>query len=121
MVMKYSDLTQEQKDYICNGCGGKGGWVPVPEFIFHASCNHHDFLYWTGNTESDREKADKAFYKYMKIDIAEAKWYKRAYYRIWAWVYYEAVRECGCKFFNYGSKKRTMEDLVAEVSNAHSK
>ena len=115
MRLRYRDLTPEQKSFICNGCGSKAGWVPVPEFIFHASCNHHDLLYWIGNTEANRRSADKAFYKYMKIDIAEAKWYKRPHYMLWAWVYYKAVRTYGSAFFNYSIRKSTMNDLERAI------
>lgn len=103
--MKYCELSDNQKKLICNGCGAKGGIVNPPDFIFKASCNHHDFLYWVGNTEEERKYADKAFYKYMKIDISEKKGViKKAYYHIWAYAYYRAVRLFGKKYFNYGDK-----------------
>ena len=110
--LRYRDLTRVQKSKICNGCGGKGGIIPVPEFLFHASCNHHDFLYWVGNTEIDRKKADDAFYRFMQLDIAnEDSRFKRMYYRAWAYVYYKAVRLFGKRYFNYG-KKNTKKDLI---------
>lgn len=37
--LKYSDLTDEQKEIICNGCGGKSGWLNPPELLFNASCS----------------------------------------------------------------------------------
>ena len=40
-MLIYKDLTDTQKQAICNGCGGKGGFINPPEFLFHASCNHH--------------------------------------------------------------------------------
>ena len=58
-MLKYRDLTQEQKEKICNGCGSKGGFIKPPNFIFKASCNHHDFNYWRGNTKELKKKADK--------------------------------------------------------------
>ena len=36
-MLRFSELTQEQKAFICNGCGGKGGIVNPLEFLFHAS------------------------------------------------------------------------------------
>lgn len=101
MIIHYSALTEIQKNLICNGCGGKGGWINPPEFLFHASCNQHDFYYWRGGSESDRLKADNAFYEAMKIDVNRAVWYKRAYYRMIAYVYYRSVRLVGKKYFNY--------------------
>ena len=89
-------------DNNVNGCGGKGGFVNPPEFLFHASCNKHDRLYNAGGDESDRRKADYTFYRYMKIDVArENKWIMRKYYSFWAYTYYKAVRLFGSRYFNY--------------------
>ena len=111
-MLHYRDLTPEQKKQICNGCGGKGGFINPPEFLFHASCNHHDFFYWRGGKEEDRKKADLAFYKYMTLDIVnEDSRFKRMYYSAWAYTYYKAVRIFGKKYFNYG-KQKTMKDLI---------
>ena len=52
-MLKYSDLTPAQKQHIRNGCGGKGGWINPLDFIFNASCNHHDFLFWLGCSWSE--------------------------------------------------------------------
>ena len=30
--LKYSNLTDEQKEIICNGCGGKSGWLNPPVY-----------------------------------------------------------------------------------------
>jgi len=112
-MLHYRDLTPEQKTKICNGCGGKGGFINPPEFLFHASCDHHDFLYWKGGVEEDRKKADDAFYSYMQLDTAnEDCLIKRVYYSVWAYTYYKAVRLFGSKYFSYG-KQKTIEDLMA--------
>jgi len=111
-MLHYRDLTPKQKKRICNGCGAKGGFVNPPEFLFHASCNQHDFCYWRGGTEEDRKTADKTFYKYMTLDIVnEASRFKRIYYSAWAYTYYKAVRVFGKKYFNYG-KQKTMKELI---------
>jgi len=111
-MLRYRDLTPEQKLKITNGCGGKGGFINPPEFLFHASCNHHDFYYWRGGTEADRKKADDTFYKYMQMDIAnENSMIKRIYYEMLAYSYYKAVRIFGKKYFRYG-KQKTMKDLI---------
>lgn len=107
-MLKYSNLTPEQKKIICNGCGGKGGFIKPPDFIFHASCNQHDFYYWRGGDEKDRELADIQFYEAMSIDILNAKWYLKPYYRFWAYTYYIAVRIAGGKFFNYGPMRESI-------------
>ena len=116
-MLKYKDLTDEQKKYICNGCGGKGGIVNPPEFLFHGSCNHHDFKFWIGHTWKHFWKANKSFYKWTRKDIADAniKWYKRAYYHTWAFTYFTFVNTFGAKFFNFSDKPKTIEDLNKEM------
>jgi len=111
-VIKYSDLNQKQKDRITNGCGTKGGWIKPPNFIFKASCNQHDFYYWRGVTEHQREIADTSFYKYMKLDIKNANYgfLKRSWYSTWAFSYYKAVRIFGKKAFNF-EREMTQADL----------
>ena len=106
-MLRYTDLTSTEKDKICNGCGGKGTVVPVPDFLFKASCNHHDFYYWLGGDEDTREAADAAFYKYMKIDSHEqSKGLLQAAISLsWAYVYYKAVRYFGKPYFSYGTMK----------------
>jgi hypothetical protein len=114
--IRYRDLTDSQIDTliakgVLNGCGGKGGWLNPPDFIFTASCNHHDFNYWLGNTEEDRLKADRQFYQAMINDANEHPWYKRYFYKTLAWIYYKAVRLFAKKFFHYAKQERTREDL----------
>lgn len=113
MLLRYSDLTQEQINSIANGCGGKGSLIPVPNFLFKASCNQHDFYYWRGGDESDREAADDAFYKYMCIDIEDnAKGLvEKLWYHAWALLYYLAVRQFGDKYFYYSTSMRTLKDI----------
>lgn len=109
---KYRDLTPEQKKLLCNGCGGKGSWVPVPDFRFSASCDHHDYNYLLGHTEEDRKKADDQFYKAMRDD---AGWNMR--HLILAWIYYRAVRWKGKKYFRYGKDYLTMEEFNEKMCN----
>ena len=110
-MLKYSSLNEDQKSKICNGCGAKGWFIKPPQFLFRASCNQHDFYYWRGCNENDRLKADKEFYRYMKIDCEDYVWHKKAYYRVIAYVYFKAVRLFGKKFFYYGNSKRDKKDL----------
>lgn len=120
--IRFRDLTPEQVYALkesgeLNGCGGKGSYVPVPDFIFEASCDHHDFNYWLGGTEEDRAEADRQFYEAMLRDAdSQGSWYTRAWYRWWAYVYYKAVRHFASSFFNYGDE-RTLEDVEAVVNN----
>lgn len=106
-MIRYRDITEEQKEKICNGCGPKGGIVPVPDFFMHASCDHHDFNYWIGCTIKDRWKADRQFYAEMRKD---AGWnpIKQAI----ALTYYLAVAAGGAAFFHYADKQRDENDLA---------
>ena len=110
--LHYSELTPFQQKSVCNGCGGKGGIFNPPEFLFHASCNQHDFYYWRGGDESDRKEADDTYYDKMKEDVAEASAIKRPFYGCMAWIYYKAVRIVGKKFFNYTDTPMTLEDAL---------
>lgn len=111
-MLRYSDLSQAHVAKVANGCGGKGSLIPVPNFLFKASCNQHDFYYWRGGTESDREAADDAFYKYMCIDIEDSAkgLVEKLWYHIWAFIYYLSVKQFGTKYFHYGVQ-RTAKDL----------
>lgn len=112
-----SKIRFEFNKYVANGCGGKGGWLNPPDFIFTASCNHHDFNYWLGGTEVDRIKADLQFYEAMIRDANEFPWYRRAAYKFAAWVYYKAVRLFASSFFSFSKEPRTMSDLLQEIEN----
>ena len=117
-MVRYRELTTSQKKVIVNGCGGKGSGIPVPNFIFKASCNKHDFYYWRGKTEEDRKTADLAFLSFMLDDANEFSFFKRRRYRSWAYVYYLSVRIFGKKFFNYSDEYKTMKDVIREVRDA---
>lgn len=116
--LKYRNLDEMQKFWfdvhLANGCGPKGGMFNPPEFLFHASCNHHDFNYWKGGTEEDRNAADRKFYEAMQKDAARSPWYSRWWHTLMARVYYLAVAKAGKKFFSYGDAK-TWEDLEVEI------
>ena len=109
--IRYRDLTPEQKKVVCNGCGPKGLFIKPPDFMFKASCNHHDFNYWVGCNKLHRKKADLQFYKEMLKDAGDSK-----YYRLWAQAYYRAVRIGGIFCFHWAKKQRTLEDLLILIS-----
>lgn len=116
--VRFRDLTAAQRVYICNGCGGKGHWLKPPSWLFQACCDHHDFNYWLGYREGDRERADSQFYAAMLQDAAGAPWWLRGWRRLMAWVYYKAVARYGRPFFHYGERERTLEDLEDEMRGA---
>lgn len=89
------------RDKVSNGCGGKGGWIKPPDFLFHASCDKHDELYTIGGTEEDRKADDDKFYELMISDTNISGGFDKYYFRLWAYIYYKAVRLYGKKYFNY--------------------
>ena len=101
-MKKFEDLTKEEKDAICNGCGGKGSKIVPPHAVFfRACCDHHDYGYWRGGTEKDRKRCDKMFYMAMKKDCKGLPWLDRLRYKPWCWVYYRAVRQFGARYFSF--------------------
>ena len=101
-MLKYEDLTEEDKKKICNGCGGKGSIIKPPHRIFFkASCNHHDYGYYKGGTERDRLTCDTKFYNEMKRDCKCLPFYQKLRYVPWCLIYFKSVRIFGKKYFNY--------------------
>ena len=104
--VKYEDLPRECKKEICNGCGGKGGWVKPPHRIFFkTSCNHHDYGYACGGTEEDRKQGDLMLLNFMFYDCSFLPWWRKVRYLPWCFVYYFSVRAFGGKYFYYGTKR----------------
>jgi len=66
MKPTFSDLTPEQQATFGNGCT----WVP--DFIFTASCRHHDFNYSRGGYLKDKLKADFDFAYRMYMDSSRS-------------------------------------------------
>jgi len=117
-MLEFSDLTQEQIDFIANGCGAKGSWIKVPDFIFGNSCKRHDFAYWRGGNEDDRRNADEELYADMELRVQMLNsMYKRLFYRAIVYIYKRAVWIRGSKNFQYRDKMKTMADLKAEMGN----
>ena len=116
-AVRYGDLTDEERALICNGCGPKGAVLDAPDWLFEASCDHHDFNYWLGHTEDDRRRADWQFYEAMLRDAhRKASFWNEWWYRLMAWTYYKAVRAFGKSAFYYGPHERTREDLNRELA-----
>lgn len=62
MKVSWSDLSLEEQLNFGNGCT----WVP--DFIFTASCRHHDWNYLVGKSLWDKIKADWGMCKAMWHD-----------------------------------------------------
>ena len=110
MVFSFENLTGEQREFICNGCGAKGGNIPVPNFAFKASCDRHDFGYWVGGTEKDRRRIDSGFGKALRKD---AGWDPGLW--CWAFFYLRGVKAFGSSYFYYG-EPRGWKELELEMN-----
>ena len=108
--VRFRHLTDYQRQIICNGCGPKGLFIKPPDFMFRASCDHHDFNYWIGCNRLHRKKADLQFYREMLKDAGSDPWYK-----FWAGVYYRVVRWFGARSFYWGKKQRDLHDLIKYI------
>jgi hypothetical protein len=115
MLPKFEDLSKEQLNAICNGCGKKGGFFKPPNWFMLASCNHHDYGYWKGCTEADRLKCDETFLREMKKDVKRSNIFLRPIRYSAAYTYYFAVRKAGKSAFYYAKNPKTIEDLNQEV------
>ena len=104
-MFRYRHLTRQQINFISDGCGKKGGFLNVPDFIFTASCDQHDINYWIGGTKEDRAKADRQFYQAMLNDANAYPWYNRWRYKVLAWLYYKSVSLFAASFFYHGEQR----------------
>lgn len=105
-----------QRELVINGCG-PGGWLGwmVPETMYgldvSEACDVHDWMYVTGLTIEDKERADRAFLNnLLRIIDANTSWWllRRLRYRR-ARLYFEAVRDFGGPAF--WSRKNVPEEL----------
>ena len=119
MSLSFSDLAPEEKAILCDGCGAKGRGAWVPDFMFTASCDQHDFYYWRGGTEHDRAVADEAFYAAMKLDVARLAWWRRPVARFLAWRYFRAVRRGAGSAFAHGPERgrAELDAYIEEFTN----
>jgi hypothetical protein len=117
--IRYNNLTQFEKEVICNGCGPKGLFWKPPQFRFKASCNHHDFQYWLGCNKQQRKKADLQFLLALLEDVRDfyGPGLQPKYKKI-ALAYYSAVRVFGMFCFHWGRKQRNRIDLDRKVELA---
>ena len=122
--VKYEDLTPDQKKEICNGCGGKGGWIKPPHrVLFKESCQPHDYNYFVGCSWWDKIKADWKLRRSMRAKVKTTKirdlrnhlyfedkflpdWAIRQIYYRWADAYFAGVLAAGAVYFYFGDKKR---------------
>jgi hypothetical protein len=123
--LTYEQLTDAERAWMLNGCGPGNFWGKlVPEMIYHAACNRHDFDYWSGLGPRDRYLADRRFLMNMfaAADVCAAlyggfwSWWLKNYYHAWARRYYVAVRVLGKKRFAFRDHYGTRADLAREMA-----
>lgn len=90
-----------------NGCWAKGGFVKPPHaMFFKARCDIHDWGYEEWENEEDRKQVDNWLLKRMKLDVQKIKNPPtRAYYYVWCYLYYFALRMFWKKAF-YANKQK---------------
>ena len=89
-----------------NGCG-PDGWKNslIPDCLLLVSiseaCDIHDFMYVFGDTEADREEADRVFLNNMLRIVEEQSgcWFTLFLRRKLALHYYSVVRDMGGTYF----------------------
>lgn len=109
MKQHFQNLTPEQQSVYGNGCGVRG--FNVPDFVFTASCRHHDF-----NFERGSGTWWKAPYYYTKAnwDFFALMWSDCYlwYHYIIAVIYFVVVMLVSWPWFTVG-RWRTMEEILA--------
>ena len=107
----YEDLTQIEKQFICNGCGAKGG-IPVPNSFLgldiSEACNIHDYEYFIGGTKRDKDLADERFLRNLRAIIDGVMFYDDFDFirHTEADLYYKAVVLWGDDSFVYEKNKK---------------
>lgn len=107
----YWNLSQKEKEKICNGAGPKKwGWL-VPDTIWGLKITEpsdiHDYMYSIGQNIEDKDQADRVYLNNMLRYIQ--------YYTKWTWLkkirlmrakkYYNAVVLLGGPAFWHGKDK----------------
>jgi hypothetical protein len=118
-MISFKDLTPQEQAEYGNGCGLSERCLNVPDFIFTASCRHHDFNFergcganhWYENLWKAPyyyTKANWDFYYHMLCD--SYKWW----HYVVATVYFVAVMLFSWPFFDIGRWKTKEEILAAD-------
>jgi len=115
-ALKYEDLTEEQILYCWNGVGSDHFPINPHDLIFKEPSKRHDVLYWIGNTEEDRKRADAWFYVECLEEVEKYRPPLKWFYRLAAEVYCFFLFRLGKYSFEYGDQPaRTWEELKARV------
>ena len=111
---RYYNLSVKEKAQICNGMGAKDSLISwfVPNTFYGldmTECgNIHDYMYHVGETQEDKNNADRVFLNnmIMTINARSSNVFMRWIRRSRAMKYYTAVAEAGNTAFWAGKKPR---------------
>jgi hypothetical protein len=98
---EYWQLTTEEKNKLCNGCGPKAIEQLIPDSIWGLSiinaCFIHDYEYSGKVPGMTKLEADFTFLSNMIdiINMSECSWYIRSLRLSTAWIYFKLVRMFG--------------------------
>lgn len=118
----YYELTPEEKEDICTGCGTR--FFNVPDNILGLNiveaCNIHDYMYNIGQSLSDKNEADDVFlYNILfLIELGSHNRFIRWMRQRLAGIYYSAVCALGIFSFIEG-KSDVFSEYLAAHTNEH--
>lgn len=131
MRPQFTQLKLSERQEYGNGCGLSARWLRVPQFIFTASCRHHDFNYERGTSYRpiSREwlpnavwyaltfiawklKADTDFYRHMIDDAMRSP--RPFFFFCCSTVYYIGVLFAPMAWIAFtGGRWRTLDEILA--------
>lgn len=91
-----------------NGCGPKTWRYTIPTWHATELCKQHDWAYYLGGTEEDRQKADYALYDGMRRQAAKENIFRRLWMLYEAWVFYRWLREYGDAHWHHGAPRAAL-------------
>lgn len=115
MKTHWSDLTEEEQAQFGDGCGALAKGLKVPDFIFKASCQQHDFNYLRGGWPWHKVQADWWFYRAMLKDAFLYPWLQAFIYSCLATIYFLTVLIVSWPFFTYGRWRSKEEILLVDA------
>lgn len=102
MKPHFSDLPRDKQEDFGNGC------TFVPDFIFTASCQHHDFNYTRGCSLKDKIKADWDMCVHMWYD-SHIWWHYAVTIAYWLGLTFLPFSYF---FFKWGNKYNDIETIL---------